>query len=664
MLKTVIGPVAGTRSRATSGALNKDKKVQKGEESGKQVSPLPKQKLVSAYLIPQRKYCSDNEAVVRKSKNTSGLKSRSNSGNLYHSELIMSSKDSHFEESEFKQSVVNTKETMGTSQASDDTVFCRAESLYSTSTVATIVTHTSTNTTTSLRTIVSPSVYNNGNHLLQMTQLAYPNRLTDPIERSRGVGTIDASIDASAAMIQNFQAIKDMPEIRQNQHLYMNNNMDNMNNFRASNFRFTAPIPIEIAGSQQHHFALTTSPNNRNSGRNSNQDPLFDMLRLMNDKLTVIQEDVKSLKDDKVEMNAQITGMQYDLEDHEDQIGTQSQELKACQDQVELLTNYIARYDEKFEVLTRKVTAMEMKEMKPEIIVFGLNEIENKTCMDTFKDFCQTKLDLQNIPEISYAYWKGSAKGIKPMVVHFKHVSAKKEIYAKTPNLKDKTNEKGNSYQIEDHLPEEIAEIQRRQKQIVRLNKKVPQAHRATTVYKKGKLFINNAPYEPKVPSTKAMDVLAFSTDVEALKSIQEITVANGGTESEQGSTFHAFACPVQNTEQIRKYYIHFKRRFPNATHISMGYKFSALNKALAEDCLDDGEFGFGRKILHLIAQSNLENIMVVVIRFYGGKHIGGKRFEILSRLVQNACSALQQNEYTTSKLQLRQMQENLGTVK
>jgi len=63
-------------------------------------------------------------------------------------------------------------------------------------------------------------------------------------------------------------------------------------------------------------------------------------------------------------------------------------------------------------------------------------------------------------------------------------------------------------------------------------------------------------------------------------------------------------------------------RRFAKATHNS----WAAL---LAGEGVksDDGESGAGAIILRMLETEGLDNHLIVVTRWYGGKHLGGDRF-------------------------------------
>ena len=64
-------------------------------------------------------------------------------------------------------------------------------------------------------------------------------------------------------------------------------------------------------------------------------------------------------------------------------------------------------------------------------------------------------------------------------------------------------------------------------------------------------------------------------------------------------------------------------KKFAKATHNSWGV---ILDDGPLKN--DDGEAGAGMIILQMLERENLHNHLVVVTRWYGGKHLGGDRFK------------------------------------
>ena len=72
------------------------------------------------------------------------------------------------------------------------------------------------------------------------------------------------------------------------------------------------------------------------------------------------------------------------------------------------------------------------------------------------------------------------------------------------------------------------------------------------------------------------------------------------------------------------------KKKFAKATHNSW-----ALLTAEASIKNDDGEAGAGMVILRMLEREGLRNHVVVVTRWFGGKHLGGDRFRHVQEAVR-----------------------------
>ncbi len=63
-------------------------------------------------------------------------------------------------------------------------------------------------------------------------------------------------------------------------------------------------------------------------------------------------------------------------------------------------------------------------------------------------------------------------------------------------------------------------------------------------------------------------------------------------------------------------------KKFSKATHNTWA---ALLESAPLKN--DDGEAGAGMIILRMLERAELRNHMIIVTRWYGGKHLGGDRF-------------------------------------
>ena len=103
---------------------------------------------------------------------------------------------------------------------------------------------------------------------------------------------------------------------------------------------------------------------------------------------------------------------------------------------------------------------------------------------------------------------------------------------------------------------------------------------------------------------------------------------------SDRGSRYAVSGAPVRSRAEIDAQLAALKsdRAYSKATHNTWAARLSATGALKA----DDGESGAGMVILRMLERAGLEDHLVIVTRWYGGKKLGGDRF----RRVQDAVRA------------------------
>ncbi len=95
------------------------------------------------------------------------------------------------------------------------------------------------------------------------------------------------------------------------------------------------------------------------------------------------------------------------------------------------------------------------------------------------------------------------------------------------------------------------------------------------------------------------------------------------GLYKEKGSKFLAFAEPVRNIDEVKERLDYYRKEYHDARHVCYAYMLGA--ERLDFRANDDGEPSgtAGRPILGQINSLGLTNILVVVIRYFGGILLG-----------------------------------------
>ena len=108
------------------------------------------------------------------------------------------------------------------------------------------------------------------------------------------------------------------------------------------------------------------------------------------------------------------------------------------------------------------------------------------------------------------------------------------------------------------------------------------------------------------------------------IDSVQTITAEIGeGLYSEKRSKFFAFAHHVTSVEEIRAIIASYRKKYFDARHVCYAYMLGAERKDFRSN--DDGEPSStaGKPILGQINSHGLTDILIVVVRYYGGVNLG-----------------------------------------
>ncbi|MEE3928123.1 YigZ family protein [Mycoplasmopsis ciconiae] len=90
-------------------------------------------------------------------------------------------------------------------------------------------------------------------------------------------------------------------------------------------------------------------------------------------------------------------------------------------------------------------------------------------------------------------------------------------------------------------------------------------------------------------------------------------------------STFISYVYEVQNKDQINQIIANLRKEYKKARHICSAYVLEDQYKNLNGGYDDDGEpkNTAGMPIFDLIQIKNIKNVLVVVIRYFGGVKLG-----------------------------------------
>ena len=117
---------------------------------------------------------------------------------------------------------------------------------------------------------------------------------------------------------------------------------------------------------------------------------------------------------------------------------------------------------------------------------------------------------------------------------------------------------------------------------------------------------------------------------MDIFKTIKSIST---GTYSEKRSKFLAFAIPVHTVDEVKCYVAEYQKKYYDARHVCYAYMLGAERTDFRAN--DNGEPSgtAGKPILGQINSNELTDILIIVVRYFGGVKLGTSGLIVAYRL-------------------------------
>jgi putative IMPACT (imprinted ancient) family translation regulator len=145
------------------------------------------------------------------------------------------------------------------------------------------------------------------------------------------------------------------------------------------------------------------------------------------------------------------------------------------------------------------------------------------------------------------------------------------------------------------------------------------------------------------------------------------VPVREGRSEiREKGSRFFGFAAPAASAEAAEAFLERLRRKHHDATHVAFALKLGGA--AGASKCSDDGEPSgtAGRPIAAAAASAGLTDVVVAVVRYFGGTKLGtgglARAYRAAAALALAECGAA--TVYDTVRIETRPAHARAGVVR
>jgi len=138
-----------------------------------------------------------------------------------------------------------------------------------------------------------------------------------------------------------------------------------------------------------------------------------------------------------------------------------------------------------------------------------------------------------------------------------------------------------------------------------------------------------NSSYHHSDSLSSSQDSLSSSIDQEDFSSFP-MQIFSGSALTDRKSKFQAHAAVVHSQEEVDQFVrcLRSQRKIAQATHNIVAFRIILPNGTLSANRDDDGEGGAGDKLLYLLDRLRVQNVVVMVSRWYGGIQLGPDRFK------------------------------------
>ena len=325
----------------------------------------------------------------------------------------------------------------------------------------------------------------------------------------------------------------------------------------------------------------------------------------------------------KLDITSKITNSEESLRSL---ITSQDSEIKALQDENLVLQQrgYInegrlTRVEKLVADLKEEQIRSQQHSMKENLIFQNLPEVASENVYNTLREYMMTKMkisadDMKNVGVVR-AHRMGKQGSFPRAIVAKINDAGRITIFRHTKNLR------GTNTSVFTQLPRELAE---RRKQLVP-HYKDARSKNVTAKWYGDKLQVGDKMMA--VTPDKVPDI-----NVDTVDRACKLKVVRAPPTTREGSSFQGSRVkiddPVDVIPALQAIYADY--RAARATHNVYAYRIQ-MGSTVVEHFDDDGEFGAGHRLLELLQKQNIVNTMVCVTRWYGGKHLGPVRYQIIT---------------------------------
>ena len=357
------------------------------------------------------------------------------------------------------------------------------------------------------------------------------------------------------------------------------------------------------------------------------------------DGVTSVTDDLKGevrrIKEEQSTLASSLEHTQQVQTDEKTRVTEAIAGLDEVSEQVRVLQGLIQKQDQKLFLDKLAKEKDRSREIRNNLFLAGLDEMDAETETTTAEmvtDFFTQTMKIAQPISIDKATRIGQANP-KTVLIQLADSKDKGVIFKHVSNLKEARNSKDKKYSINNQLTPEAQERERKHRKMMKHNESLAGVGKRTMELKKGRLLVDGHSYECpiKPPSIKEM---VFPLDI---SHVNHMVLWKGEEQKKDNCVFIGYGVEVFSLVDIRASYSKVKWLHPSALHIACAYRLPGVDHTQLRGYVDDDEYGAGSVIYSVLEEQNIFNRAVFVVGYYGNKHLGKLRFQLVTSATKSA---------------------------
>ena len=347
-----------------------------------------------------------------------------------------------------------------------------------------------------------------------------------------------------------------------------------------------------------------------------------------------ISDSIKNLiaKTVQEEINSVTVNLQMAIDNNTNLVN----KITALEKRLQLTEGLLHQAQTKIKMQSENIIDLHARSMHDNILISGIEESDKESWADTetkVVSFLKDELKIEDADasmlERVHRIGTKIPDKTRNVVVKFTSSAHKDKIFKNIKNLAGKKQ-----YKIQEQLPGEIQERRKRLWPQYKQARDRAKLDRTTKVnWSLDKLYINGTLH------TAADDVQSISPSEHYDSNAR---VEHSQLKTDKGSTFQGHAANLsQNTSAaavLAK--LLANPSVAKAEHNIYAFR-TKIGDTIKEFYSDDGEHGAGQCLLRTLRDQDALDVMVVCTRWFGGTHIGPKRFDHITECIEEALQRL-----------------------